>query len=119
MSWLARRLVVSLAALAGVFVLAGFLSGGPAGFIPTEDQGYFFVNVKLPNSASLERTQTVLDHMTGIVRKDPGVANVIKLAGFSLVTSTNASNAGSIIAILKPWASGRRRASRRWASSRR
>ena len=103
-SWLARRLVVSLAALAGVFVLAGFLfQAVPAGFIPTEDQGYFFVNVNLPNGASLERTQTVLDHVTGIVRKDPGVANVIELAGFSLVTSTNASNAGSIIAILKPW----------------
>ena len=72
-AWLGRRLVVAAVALAGVFALAGFLFVTiPAGFIPSEDQGYFFVNVNLPNGASLERTETVLNHIRTLMSQDSG-----------------------------------------------
>ena len=102
--WLSRHLAVAFLGLAAVFVLAGLLFFRlPSGFIPSEDQGYFFINVTLPDGASLERTQAVVGQVGEIARKDPGVANTIELSGFSLITSTNESNAGSVIAVLKPW----------------
>ena len=103
-SWLSRHLALSFLGLAGVLVLAGVLFRAlPTGFIPSEDQGYFFVNVTLPEGASLERTQAVVNQIGQLARKDDGVANTIELSGFSIVTGTNQSNAGTLIAVLKPW----------------
>ena len=103
-AWLGRRLLLGGLALAAVFALTGFLFVRvPAGFIPTEDQGYFFVNVTLPNGAALPRTEAVLHQVSGMLRGDEGVADVIELAGFSIVTGTNASTSGTLIVILKPW----------------
>lgn len=103
-SWLSRHLVLAFVGLAAVFVLAALLFRVlPAGFIPSEDQGYFFINVTLPDGASLERTQAVVARVGEIARKDPGVADAIELSGFSIVSSTNESNAGAVIAVLKPW----------------
>ena len=102
--WLSRHLTVSVLAVVAILVGAGGLfSILPGGFIPEEDQGYFFTSVTLPNGASLERTQQVLNQVGGMLQGDEGVANVIELSGFSLVTGTNQPNSGTIIAILKPW----------------
>jgi hydrophobe/amphiphile efflux-1 (HAE1) family protein len=104
-SWLSRRLALSFLGLAAVFVLAGLLFQRlPTGFIPSEDQGYFFVNIALPDGASLERTQATVEQVAELARTDPGVANTIELAGFSVVTGTNQANGGTVIAVLKPWA---------------
>ncbi len=102
--WLSRHLALSFLGLAAVFALAGYLFRElPTGFIPSEDQGYFFVNITLPEGASLERTQAVVNQVGEMARKDQGVANTIELSGFSIVTSTNQANAGTMIAVLKPW----------------
>jgi multidrug efflux pump len=103
-AWLARRLVIGGVALGAVFAAAGYLFVlVPAGFIPSEDQGYFFVNITLPNGASLERTEKVLGQVGSMLKSDKGVADVIELAGFSIVTSTNEANSGTLIGVLKPW----------------
>jgi multidrug efflux pump subunit AcrB len=59
---LVRRTGLVLVVFAGLMV-AMFLSFNmiPGGFIPDEDQGYFFVNVELPDGASMERVEQVLD----------------------------------------------------------
>ena len=102
--WLSRRLVVSIVALVAVCAGAyGLLRVLPSAFLPAEDQGYFFVNVQLPNAASLVRTQDVVDRVAKMVKDTDGVADTIALSGFSLISGTNQSNAGSVIAILKPW----------------
>ena len=44
----------------------------PTGFIPSQDMGYLLVNVQLPDSASLERTQAVMDQMRADRRDTPG-----------------------------------------------
>jgi hydrophobe/amphiphile efflux-1 (HAE1) family protein len=101
--WLSRHL-----AIASVLVLTAMASiyGGlrilPTGFLPDEDQGYFFLNVQLPDAASLNRTQGVLDEVRGILGKTEGVANVVTVAGFSLLGGA-APNAALAIAVLKPW----------------
>lgn len=74
----------------------------PNGFIPPEDLGYMFVNVQLPNAASLERTESVLQDVVRVMKSTPGVAETITIAGTSLI-SGNASESGMVIAALKPW----------------
>jgi len=102
--WLAHRMRVVLAALVVVTVLVyGAFRLLPTGFLPEEDQGYFFVNLQLPDAASLVRTQAVLDQVRQILAGTDGVANVITVGGFSLLTGTAASNSATAVVVLKPW----------------
>ena len=102
--WLARRLVLAFAALGCVFAAAYFVFGVvPSGFLPVEDQGYFFINVGLPNGAALVQTEKVIDRIGQLTRKTAGVSDVIELSGFSLISGTQEPNGGAVIAILKPW----------------
>jgi HAE1 family hydrophobic/amphiphilic exporter-1 len=75
----------------------------PTGFLPTEDQGYIMVHVQLPNAASQERTNEVLDQIDGIIKEADGVADWVILGGYSLIDSTNASNAAAVFVTLNPW----------------
>jgi HAE1 family hydrophobic/amphiphilic exporter-1 len=80
------------------------LSRVPTGFIPIEDQGYLLAAVQLPDGASLDRTQRVLDQVSEIAGKTPGVAQVISIAGISaLDNSSSLANAGVGYLILKDW----------------
>jgi len=99
-SWLSATVLVMAGALAAGYLL--FLST-PTGFLPTEDQGFFLINVMMPSGASLGRTNAVLRQISAILRQTPGVAHTIELGGFSIVTSTQGPNAGSVIAIMRPW----------------
>jgi hydrophobic/amphiphilic exporter-1 (mainly G- bacteria), HAE1 family len=85
--------------------LAGYgFSRVPTGFLPIEDQGYMLAAVQLPDGAALERTQTVLDQVSAIAHKTPGVAQVVTIAGTSVLdNSATLANAGVAYIILKPW----------------
>jgi hydrophobe/amphiphile efflux-1 (HAE1) family protein len=74
----------------------------PASFLPQEDQGAFFFNAQLPEGASLARTNSVLQEVTGALQQIDGVDDVLGVSGFSLLSGT-AENVGFGIAILKPW----------------
>ncbi|MGY0788684.1 efflux RND transporter permease subunit [Azospirillum argentinense] len=101
--WLSRKLVIGIAVFAlltaGAFLLLRSL---PTAFLPSEDQGYFFVNVQLPSAASLSRTEAVMTDVTERLRATPGVAHVISIAGYSILSGA-ASNVGLQIVVLKPW----------------
>ena len=89
-----------------VLIGIGFygLSRVPTGFIPIEDQGYLLVAVQLPDGASLDRTQQVLEQVSEISGKTPGVERVISIAGISaLDSSSSLANAGVGYLILKEW----------------
>ncbi len=76
----------------------------PTGFIPTEDQGYVLISVQLPDGASLERTERVMDEVTRIARSIPGTASAITIGGISaLDNSASLANAGMIYLTLKDW----------------
>jgi hydrophobic/amphiphilic exporter-1 (mainly G- bacteria), HAE1 family len=80
------------------------LSRVPTGFLPIEDQGYLIAAVQLPDGAALDRTQKVLDRVSEIAGKAPGVAQVITIAGISaLDNSASLANAGVAYVILKDW----------------
>src|SRR4029453_8937522 len=75
----------------------------PTGFIPPQDKGYLIVNVQLPDGASLERTDAVIQQATELALQAPGVGNAVGFAGFSAATRANNSNAGAIFTTLKPF----------------
>jgi len=75
----------------------------PSGFLPQEDQGYFFIEVQLPDAASLTRTETALERLEQQLLDIPGVTNVISVSGFSLLNSAFGSNSALVIPILAPW----------------
>ena len=73
----------------------------PTGFIPQQDKGYLLLNVQLPDSASVERTQTVMDRIETIAHKTPGVEHTLAVSGQSLLLNANAPNLGSMYILLK------------------
>jgi multidrug efflux pump len=72
----------------------------PTGFIPQQDKGYLVVNAQLPDGSSLERTEAVMARVQAAVSKIPGVAHTISLPGYSVLNSTNLSNAGGMFVVL-------------------
>lgn len=72
----------------------------PTGFIPSQDKGYLLVNIQLPDAASLSRTQAVLARLDELVRKLPGVAHTLGVAGQSSLLATNGSNLASMYVVL-------------------
>ncbi|MCB5309737.1 efflux RND transporter permease subunit [Yersinia massiliensis] len=101
---ISRRAVFSIAALllVGLATWWGY-TRLPTSFLPEEDQGYFFISLQLPDGASLNRTQAVMDQMYQQVTANDAVEDVIKITGFSLLSGNNSSNAGFAIVMLKPW----------------
>lgn len=75
----------------------------PTGFIPTEDQGFFMINVQLPDGASLERSSQIANRIRKICAETPGVSDVLSVEGYSILNATNAANSVLMIGILKPW----------------
>jgi multidrug efflux pump subunit AcrB len=72
----------------------------PAGFIPQQDKGYLLLNVQLPNSASVERTQRVMAHIEKLALDTRGVAHTVGVSGTSLILNANAPNLGSMYLLL-------------------
>jgi HAE1 family hydrophobic/amphiphilic exporter-1 len=101
---LVRRTLIVMIVFAGL-VAAMVLGFGkmPGGFVPSEDEGYFFVNVQLPNAASLRRTREVMDRAVVEVEQLPGVQNIITIGGYSLLDSVQGPNYGAAIISLVPW----------------
>ncbi len=93
--------MVALGIIAVVAVLLG--ARLPTGFIPTEDQGYMFVALQLPDAASLQRTDTAGLKVTKALLDTPGIAGVMQVNGFSLLTLTESTNTAFFFVALKPW----------------
>ncbi len=96
--WLALLATAGAAAV----VVFSFMSM-PKGFLPQEDQGYFFASVQLPEAASLERTEAVMTTARELIAKNPAVEDVIQVSGFNILNGTSASNGGFISIMLKDW----------------
>ena len=101
--WLVRRFVVALLIYVVVFA-AGYhlFATSPSSFLPSEDQGVFFVNAQLPEASALARTNTVMDQISHVLSKTPGVADVIAVSGFSIISGAS-ENAGLCVVVLDTW----------------
>lgn len=73
----------------------------PRGFVPTEDQGYVMITVQAPSGASLQYTTNICHQVEAILKRQPEVADVFSVAGFSF--SGAASNFAMVFVNLKPF----------------
>jgi HAE1 family hydrophobic/amphiphilic exporter-1 len=93
--------LILLAAFAtGAFVFAKRI---PTSFLPDEDQGFFYVNVQLPDAASLQRTDAVCQKIEAILGQTPGVRYVTTTIGSSLLSGVQSTYSGFFFVTLAPW----------------
>ncbi|MCU1350232.1 MAG: efflux system, inner rane transporter CmeB, partial [Acidobacteria bacterium] len=90
----------------GVMLL--LLAGGwwlfrkvPTGFVPEEDQGYFFVIVQAPEGTAIDRTDAVMARAAAEIRKVPEIGNIFSVTGFSFGAS--GPNHGLLVMSMKDW----------------
>ena len=101
---LIRKSAVAIVALV-LFAAAAVFFGKklPSGFLPDEDQGYAFVNLQLPNAASLQRTDQAARQIEAVLAKTPGVEYTTSVIGFSLLSYVQTSYNAFFFVTLKPW----------------
>jgi hydrophobic/amphiphilic exporter-1 (mainly G- bacteria), HAE1 family len=101
---LVRKTAVVVVLLIAFCAAAAFFSGRvPSSFLPDEDQGYAYVNLQLPDDASMERTTAVVAQAEKIILKTPGVKYATSVVGFSLLSYVRTSYSAFISVALKPW----------------
>ena len=101
---LVRRAFLTVAILAGFVVLSGLLGKKlPAGFLPNEDQGYFFVNVQLPDASSLQRTDAVCQKIEKMLGEIKGIKYITTVAGYSLLSGASAPYTAFYFVTLDPF----------------
>jgi hydrophobe/amphiphile efflux-1 (HAE1) family protein len=101
---IARRAVIGLVLLAAAFAATGwFAARVPSGFLPAEDQGAFFVEVRLPEGAALNRTELVMREVERLVAGIDGVETVVSIAGYSFLDGLAKANSGAIVARMAPF----------------
>ena len=95
--------------LIGLVIIGVTISGAggltkalPAGFLPSEDTGALFVDIQLPDAASLNRTETVSERINEQVLALDGINSSILVNGFSLLNGSG-SNVAMMIVNLTPW----------------
>jgi multidrug efflux pump len=99
-----RRRGTVFAVYALLLVAAGFVfSIVPRGFIPTQDKLYLIAGVKLPEGASIERTDAALKKIAAAAMSVPGVAHEVAFPGLNPLQFTNTPNSGVVFFPLKPF----------------
>ncbi len=100
---LQKTVVLGVMLLAFSIAAAFFAIRVPSSFLPDEDQGYAYINLQLPNGASLERTTRVVESVEKILKDTPGVQYSTSVVGFSLLSFVRTSYNAFFFVTLKPW----------------
>lgn len=103
-AFIVHRAVLGIIFLGGAALAVVYFGGKtPTGFLPEEDQGAFFVEVRLPDGAAISRTSRASEQVETLVRAMPGVADVTTVVGFSMLNGLSQSNSAFMIVLLKPF----------------
>ena len=99
------RVAVLGMAVYGVLIWATFaaITSVPVGFVPPMDKGYVIVSIVLPEGASLERTDEIVQQVSKTMLEIPGIAHTVSWAGFNMVAGMNSTSAGTVIGTLAPF----------------
>jgi multidrug efflux pump len=102
--FMVRRALLGLALFAGMLVLTWWLGRIiPGSFVPPEDQGYYVTAVIMPDGASLQRTEQVMNRVEQIALSNPNVKDTVTLTGFDLISNGIRTSAGTMFVTLKDW----------------
>ncbi len=97
---LKRGIVFIVLVTLGTVFVGKFL---PGGFIPAEDMGYLFVNIQLPDAASLQRTNAIAKQIEDIISQVPEIEYATTAAGYSMLSGSMLPNGGFIFLSLTDW----------------
>src|SRR5713101_6022037 len=101
---LARRALITGVLVVGFALGTGWLAKTvPSGFLPEEDQGAFFVEIQLPDAASLNRTNNVVAQVEKMLQHRAWTQNVLTVSGYSLIDGLALPNKALAIVGLKPF----------------
>jgi hydrophobic/amphiphilic exporter-1 (mainly G- bacteria), HAE1 family len=101
---LIRRTGLALSLLIGFSLVAIFLGQQlPVSFLPDEDQGYFYINLQLPQAASLQRTNEACRKIEALLAQTPGIRYTTAVAGFSLLSNVQTTYSGFFFVTLNSW----------------
>src|SRR5271156_2862396 len=100
---LTKTAVVLLLLVAFGAAAAFFASRVPSSFLPDEDQGYAYINLQLPDGASMERTTAMAAQVEKVILNTPGVKYATSVVGFSLLSYVRTSYSAFFSVALKPW----------------
>lgn len=89
--------------LIAVAAVTFFAKTTSTAFVPQEDKGILLVNVQLPDSASLSRTEEASAKLMELVEQEPGIDGVTVANGYALLTGASASNGATLFVKLKDW----------------
>jgi len=102
--WLIRKVLITLLVIGVMAVGTGLIGKQvPGGFLPEEDQGYLFVQLQLPDAASLQRTDAAAREVEKIIVDTPGVEYVTSVVGMSLLSGVTNTYSAFYFVSLKPW----------------
>ena len=103
-SFFLRRGLVALALVAGMIAITGNMwMKTPGSLVPDEDQGFYISAVFLPDGASLERTQEVVDEVIAAIQSNPANENVVSFTGFDFLGGGYKNNAATIFVTQSHW----------------
>src|SRR5271168_1220358 len=101
---LLQKTAVLVGLLVAFGIAAGFFANRlPTSFLPDEDQGYAYVNLQLPNAASLERTTAMAAQVEKVIMNTPGVQYTTSVVGFSLLSFVRTSYNAFFVVTFNPW----------------
>ncbi len=101
---LVRKAFLVLLVTGGLLLVSGgIFKALPTGFVPEEDQGTIMVNVQLPDAASLNRTEAVMDKIESRLKGIKELEHSMSVAGYNIMTGVSASNCGFLLITLKDW----------------
>ncbi|MBP3513287.1 MAG: efflux RND transporter permease subunit [Elusimicrobiaceae bacterium] len=100
---IARKMLIIGLLFAGFLLLDGaFVKFSQTSFIPTEDQGVIMMDIQLPEGAAFARTKAVLDNITPLIQKTPGVKHLTGVIGHSMLGGSGENVAMAFVS-LNPW----------------
>jgi HAE1 family hydrophobic/amphiphilic exporter-1/multidrug efflux pump len=103
-AWMLRRGAIGALLFAGMVALAVFLwRTTPGSLVPDEDQGFYISAVILPDGATLERTQKVVDQVEQAIRSNPNNQDIVSFTGFDFIGGGFRNNAATIFVTQKHW----------------
>ena len=97
-------------AIVSLLLFAAVLGGSvwlirtiPGSFVPSEDMGFLYGALVLPDGATLGRTGRFGGSVQEALMQNPSVEHVFSISGFDLIGGGNKTNAGTMFITLKPW----------------
>ena len=103
-TWMLRRGAVALLLFAGMVAMTAWMwRATPGSLVPDEDQGYYIAAVFLPDGATLERTDKVVNEVVNIIKSNPANENAVAFTGMDFLGGSFRNSAATIFVTQKHW----------------